>query len=135
MHVRVVATDTLLTCADHNNCRCSDHCTSGPELTMASAGELAVTVDCNLFRGKTHVNPISRLLEPIANAIEHGRAERVDTVVERVDGKLTHGYGAAFCSTIMNAGQHYAEFTVTDESLISMVGVISNADFFLGRCV
>ena len=43
---------------------------------MASAGELAVTVDCNLFRGKTHVNPISRLLEPIANAMGGRRFHR-----------------------------------------------------------
>eukprot|EP01048_Picozoa_sp_COSAG05_P014621 COSAG05_NODE_1675_length_4295_cov_7.638465_4_plen_322_part_00 len=47
-----------------------------------------VTVDCNLFRGKTHVNPISRLLEPIANAIEHGRAKRVDVALERLVGDL-----------------------------------------------
>lgn len=46
-----------------------------------------------------------------------------------MDGKLTHGYGAAFCHTVMNAGRHYAEFRVTEESMISMVGVISNAEF------
>ena len=44
---------------------------------------VAVTVDCNLFRGKTHVNPVSRLVEPIANAIEHGKAEKVDVMMER----------------------------------------------------
>ena len=34
---------------------------------MAEASECAVLVDCNLFRQKSHTNPISRLLEPIAN--------------------------------------------------------------------
>lgn len=48
------------------------------------SGTVAVTVDCNLFRGKTHVNPISRLVEPIANAIEHGKADRVDVRLERL---------------------------------------------------
>eukprot|EP01043_Picozoa_sp_COSAG02_P044825 COSAG02_NODE_4039_length_5874_cov_4.662165_1_plen_276_part_00 len=84
---------------------------------MASGGELAVTVDCNLFRGKTHVNPISRLLEPIANAIEHGRAERVDTVVERVDGKLIFsitehggaGMTALDCEEAIRFGHHAAK--------------------------
>lgn len=84
---------------------------------MASAGELAVTVDCNLFRGKTHVNPISRLLEPIANAIEHGRAERVDTVVERFEGKLTFaitehggaGMTALDCEEAIRFGHHAAK--------------------------
>lgn len=58
-------------------------------MAASSGGTLVqVTVDCNIFRGKTHVNPISRLLEPIANAIEHGRANRVDVVVERMLGEL-----------------------------------------------
>lgn len=50
-----------------------------------------------------------------------------------IDGKLTHGYGAAFCRTVMTAGQHYVEFEVTDSSMISMVGVISNAEFLPPR--
>ena len=86
-------------------------------LAMASGGELAVTVDCNLFRGKTHVNPISRLLEPIANAIEHGRAERVDTTVERLEGKLTFavtehngaGMTALDCEEAIRFGHHAAK--------------------------
>jgi hypothetical protein len=84
---------------------------------MASGGELAVTVDCNLFRGKTHVNPISRLLEPIANAIEHGRAERVDIAVERLEGKLTFaitehggaGMTAVDCELAIRFGHHAAK--------------------------
>jgi hypothetical protein len=39
------------------------------------------------------------------------------------------GYGAAISQTVMKAGRHYAEFKITDESTITMVGVISNADF------
>ena len=46
-----------------------------------------------------------------------------------IDGKLAHGYGAALCRTVMSAGRHYAEFKVTEDSSISMVGVISNAEF------
>lgn len=76
-----------------------------------------MTVDCNLFRGKTHVNPISRLLEPIANAIEHGRAERVDAVVERLEGKLSFavtehggaGMTAVDCATAIRFGHHAAK--------------------------
>lgn len=85
---------------------------------MASGGELvAVTVDCNLFRGKTHVNPISRLLEPIANAIEHGRADRVDAVVERLQGQLVFtvtehggaGMTALDCEEAIRFGHHAAK--------------------------
>jgi hypothetical protein len=79
--------------------------------------DVAVTVDCNLFRGKTHVNPISRLLEPIANAIEHGRASRVDVAVERLQGELAfsvteHG-GAGMspldCEQAIRFGHHAAK--------------------------
>ena len=41
--------------------------------------------------------------------------------------------GAAICQTVMKAGRHYAEFKVVDESTITMVGVISNADFLPGQ--
>eukprot|EP01047_Picozoa_sp_COSAG01_P072341 COSAG01_NODE_11475_length_1926_cov_44.272578_4_plen_159_part_00 len=50
---------------------------------MLSCTRVKVSVDCNLFRSKSHVNPISRLVEPIANAIEHGKAQRVDVWLER----------------------------------------------------
>ena len=79
--------------------------------------DVAVTVDCNLFRGKTHVNPISRLLEPIANAIEHGRAARVDVTVEQLQAEMVfavteHG-GAGMspldCEEAIRFGHHAAK--------------------------
>ena len=92
-----------------------------PSSSSSAGGQLqvdvAVTVDCNLFRGKTHVNPISRLLEPIANAIEHGRAPRVDVVVERLQGSMAfsvteHG-GAGMspldCEEAIRFGHHAAK--------------------------
>ena len=66
-------------------------------------------------------------------SLSHGGATATLDTSQWIDGKLTHGYGAAFCRTGMNAGRHYAEFKITDESMISMVGVISNADFLPPR--
>jgi hypothetical protein len=88
-----------------------------PKTAFTTAVDVAVTVDCNLFRGKTHVNPISRLLEPIANAIEHGRAERVDAAVERLEGELVFsvtehngaGMTALDCEEAIRFGHHAAK--------------------------
>ena len=38
-----------------------------PAQSDASVGSVAVTVDANLFKQKTHTNPLARLVEPVAN--------------------------------------------------------------------
>ena len=74
---------------------------------MQSCTPVQVTVDCNMFRGKTHVNPISRLVEPIANAIEHGKATRVDVALERTSGCDTAPelYFSGACGAMRIVGQ------------------------------
>jgi len=79
-------------------------------------GRVSVSIDCNAFKQKSHMNPISRLLEPIANALEHGQARGVDVRMERLEGELAYsvtetggvGMGAAQCKSAIRFGRHAA---------------------------
>eukprot|EP01050_Picozoa_sp_SAG11_P023194 SAG11_NODE_4595_length_1840_cov_1.291786_3_plen_120_part_00 len=48
----------------------------GAAVTMPS-GARAVTAEDNLFDQKSHANPLARLMEIVANSVEHGGASRV----------------------------------------------------------
>ena len=55
---------------------------------MAPEGARAVTAEDNLFDQKSHANPLARLMEIVANSVEHGAASRVAL-------EFRHGFFAA----------------------------------------
>ena len=46
---------------------------------MVPEGARAVTAEDNLFDQKSHANPLARLMEIVANSVEHGAASHVPT--------------------------------------------------------
>lgn len=50
---------------------------------MATGGQRAVEVSDHLYDQKSHHNPLSCLMEIVANAVEHGKARHVDTLCRR----------------------------------------------------
>ena len=55
----------------------------GPVAPAVPEGARAVTAEDNLFDQKSHANPLARLMEIVANSVEHGGASHVEIEFRR----------------------------------------------------